>query len=290
MNLSGLHLLLTYQCTLECEHCFVWGSPWQRGVMTQADIQNFLGQAEEQGSIAGIAFEGGEPFLYYATLLAGVQEAARRGFTTQIVTNAFWATSREDALAALRPFAGTLGKLSVSSDRLHWRNPLARQAEHAEAAAAELGIPTGMLRTAHPRRDPADTAEGGVMFRGRAAAKLVQYAPLQPWEEFAACPHENLRDPGRVHLDPSGNLHICQGLCIGNLFQTPLKQICASFDPERHPVLAPLLRGGPAGLAREYDLPHGAAYADACHLCYEARDRLRARFPAELAPDQMYGV
>ena len=34
MKLSGLHLLLTCQCTFECDHCFVWGSPWQSGVMT----------------------------------------------------------------------------------------------------------------------------------------------------------------------------------------------------------------------------------------------------------------
>ena len=26
MELTSLHILLTYQCTCECEHCFVWGS------------------------------------------------------------------------------------------------------------------------------------------------------------------------------------------------------------------------------------------------------------------------
>ena len=34
IRISGLHLLLTYQCTYECDHCFVWGSPWQSGVFT----------------------------------------------------------------------------------------------------------------------------------------------------------------------------------------------------------------------------------------------------------------
>ena len=32
--LSGLHLLLTYQCTFECDHCFGWGGPFQTGTMT----------------------------------------------------------------------------------------------------------------------------------------------------------------------------------------------------------------------------------------------------------------
>ena len=106
MKLSGLHLLLTYQCTLACDHCFVWGSPWQRGVMTLEDIHRILAQAEETGTIKTICFEGGEPFLYYATLLKAVQEVVRRGFAAGIVSNAYWATSEADSLSALRPFAG----------------------------------------------------------------------------------------------------------------------------------------------------------------------------------------
>jgi hypothetical protein len=49
------------------------------------------------------------------------------------------------------------------------------------------------------------------------------------------------------------------------------------------------LAGGPAALISEYHLPHAASYADACHLCYDARVMLRERFPKILAPDQMYG-
>ena len=63
MKLSGLHLLLTYQCTFECEHCFAWGSPWQNGVMKLEEIQFFLRQAKEAGTITSIYFEGEEPFL-----------------------------------------------------------------------------------------------------------------------------------------------------------------------------------------------------------------------------------
>jgi hypothetical protein len=55
-------------------------------------------------------------------------------------------------------------------------------------------------------------------------------------------------------------------------------------------VIGPLLAGGPAELVRRYDLPREECYADACHLCYEARRALRDRFPEILTPDQMYGV
>ena len=192
MELSGLHILLTYQCIYQCEHCFVWGGPSQKGVLAINQVEQILQQAREAG-VTSIYFEGGEPFL----------------------------------------------------------------------------------------------------FRGRAAVVLAPLTPLamrHPWDEFTECPHEDLREPGRIHVDPLGNLHICQGVIIGNLFEKPLKEICECYDPDAHPICGLLLEGGPAALVSEYNLPHETSYADACHLCYQARLALRGRFPQYLAPDQMYGA
>ncbi len=77
---------------------------------------------------------------------------------------------------------------------------------------------------------------------------------------------------------------------MGNLFQKSLKDLCAGYDPDNHPITGPLLAGGPVELVRRYNLPHEEAYADACHLCYSARLALREEFKDILAPDQMYGV
>jgi hypothetical protein len=49
------------------------------------------------------------------------------------------------------------------------------------------------------------------------------------------------------------------------------------------------MRGGPVALVQRYNLPHEETYIDACHLCYVARDALRARFTDVLAPAQVYG-
>jgi hypothetical protein len=328
MKLTGLHLLLTYKCTFECDHCFVWGSPRQEGVMTVDDVRNILRQARDTRTIQSIYFEGGEPFLYYPILVRGVQMAASMGFHVGIVTNAVWATSVDDALLWLKPFPELIEDLSISSDLFHYDEFLSRNAKNAAAAAERLGIAIGIISVAQPgdvmspernaagttpaaqpgdvmspERNAAGTTEplnsvvgqlpegeSSVMYRGRAACQLVANAKLSPWETFTSCMSEDLREPGRVHLDPFGNLHICQGLVIGNIHQTPLKQICAEYDPESHPIVGPLLAGGPVALVTEYNLPHVVSYADACHLCYESRAALRARFPEVLAPDQMYGV
>jgi len=296
MRLSGLHLLLTYQCTQECEHCFVWGSPWRRDAMTLRDIREILGQAADLGTIEWIYFEGGEPFLYFAVLIRGVQEAAGLGFKTGVVSNGYWATGAEDAREWLRPLAGRIQDLSISSDLYHGAEAQGQRVRNACAAAEELGIPVGLLCVAQPEATDAAPAvgqlsrgESAVMYRGRAAEKLVARAARSPWTQFTACPHEDLREPGRVHVDPQGNVHLCQGITLGNIFRTALDEICRAYAPDSHPIAGPLLAGGPAELVRRHGLPHAGGYADACHLCYVARRALRARFPDVLGPDAMYG-
>ncbi len=294
MKLEGLHILLTYQCTYECDHCFVWGSPRQTGVLTCEQIDHILQQAKEAG-ISSIYFEGGEPFLYYAVLVKGVRRAADMGFSVGIVSNAYWATSIADAEEWLRPFAGRLDDLTVSSDLFHCEEVLGEKPQNAIAAAKLLGIPTGMITVAQLETEGKESHgqledSSGVMYRGRAAERLASRGTPHPWDIFDSCSHEDLREPGRVHLDPLGNLHICQGLVIGNLFEKPLKQICRDYDADAHPVCGVLLAGGPAALVSEYNIPHTSHYADACQLCYEARLSLRARLPEILQPDQMYGV
>ena len=296
MELSGIHLLLTYQCTHECDHCFVWGSPRQSGTMTVADLHDILRQAREVGSVEWVYFEGGEPFLFYPTLLRGVRMASALGFRVGVVSNGYWAVGREDAEEALRPLAGLVQDLSISTDLYHYEEAFSAQAARAQAAASLLGIPLGLLSAAPPESACAASSlgqlpngESAVMYRGRAAAKLAARATPRPWGGFTACPHEDLVEPGRLHVDPFGNLHICQGIVVGNLRERSLRDVCSSYRPAEHPITAPLLAGGPAELVRRYDLPHAEAYADACHLCYEARRALRAAFPALLAPGQMYG-
>lgn len=209
------------------------------------------------------------------------------GFQVGIVSNAYWANSAEDARTGLQPFAGLLTDLTLSGDLYHSSDPMAASVRHALQAAAELGILAGTLRI--PQPEASATEEGTLMYRGRAARKLAGRAPRHvSWEQLVGCPYEDLRDPGRIHVDPFGNLHLCQGISIGNLFQKPLQEICTLYDPEADPVVRPLLEGGPTALIREYSLPHEDGYADACHACYEARLALRSRFPAILTPDQMY--
>lgn len=289
MALEGIHLLLTYRCEHECDHCFVWGSPSATGTMTLDLIREVLAGARRMGSVHMVFFEGGEPFLFYPLLAEGMLLAATAGFDTGIVTNAYWAIGPEEAEAALRPLGALrLVDLSLSTDLFHGEEEETPEYRHARDAAVRLGLPAGALSISQPcAEQPA--AAGPIRYRGRAAEKLAPGMPLQAWETLRECPHEDLAAPGRVHIDPFGNVHLCQGLLLGNIHDRPLDDLFATYDPRAHPVVGPLLEGGPAALVRCYGLQHEAGYVEECHLCYRAREALRERFPDLLGPGQVYG-
>jgi len=293
--LTAIHFLTTYACNFECEHCFLHCSPRSRGTFSIQQIRRVLDECGRIGTINMVYFEGGEPMLYFPLVLAGAREARRRGLEIGIVTNGYWATSVADAALWLHPLAEAgLSALRVSDDALHYGEQEGAHADRAVAAAGELGIDARAMCTQRPTVETDDagraTVAGGVMFRGRAAETLGDGLPLRPPADLNSCPHENLADPSRVHVDCFGHVHLCQGLSMGNMWATPLSQLVADYRGQDHPIVGPLLAGGPVRLAEMYGVALEAGYLDECRLCYAVRKALIGRFGEYLAPRQVYGL
>jgi hypothetical protein len=297
--LNGIHFLLTYTCNFECDHCFLYCSPWSQGTFTLGQVIQVLDEAEKMGSVEWIFFEGGEPFLFYPLLQEGIQRAATRGFKVGVVTNAYGAISEEDAELWLAPLADVgLTYLSVSNDQYHYGEEAENPATIAHRVAQRLGIDTAPIRIEAPVvTEAADGANkgqpvvgGGPKFRGRAVEKLAGGLPLRPWQDLKECPYEELESPSRVHVDAFGHVQVCQGVSIGNMWKTPLSEILAGYRADAHPICGPLLRGGPAELARACGQAPAPGYIDECHLCYLTRRTVIDRYPEALAPKQVYGL
>lgn len=298
--LTHVHILLTYQCTFECDHCFLYSGPFAKGTMTLPIIQQVIEESTKTGSVKWIYFEGGEPFLYYPLLLEGVKLARNAGFQVGIVTNAYWATSAEDAALWLSPLQKLgLDHLSISDDSFHYGEEERNSAKRALSAAHKLGMKTSSICIRQPYVDeqPGEgqskgtpVVGGGAMFKGRAVEKLTKGLPRRPWQELDKCPHEDLQLPSRVHVDAYGHVHACQGLSLGNMFQAPLSALIRGYNVDSHPICAPLAEGGPAALAEKYRVEHEKNYIDECHFCYMVRLALIERFPQFLAPKQVYGL
>lgn len=297
--LTGIHVLLTLKCTYECEHCFLHCAPSREATFTIGQLRTLIDQIKELGTVTVVYFEGGEPFLFYPLLLEGLRMVRAAGFDAGIVTNGYWATSVEDGLHWLRPIRDLgIVDFSVSDDEFHRLDKTDRKAEFAREAAQRLGIPSGTICIEAPSvsGQPSDDNRGkpviggGVLFKGRAAEKLTAGLPVRDSKELTTCPHEDLLSPERVHVDAYGNVHLCQGLSIGNIWDTPLPDLVRDYDAHNHPIVGPLLRGGPICLATEHGLAVSDSYVDECHLCYTARKLLSLRFPQYLAPKEAYGL
>jgi len=283
---------------MECDHCFAWGSPKARGVFTIKQIKNVLAEARKLGTVNSVSLEGGEPFLFYPIMIKAAEEAAKLGFRVEVLSNCYWASCPEDALEWLLPMAKAKNvELSLSSDLYHGESWEIEEVKNAVKAANELGMKVGILSIKYPKAEAPhpkeiEGAKVGLyelMYKGRAASELAPDAEKKAWREFTKCPYEELADPERVHVDPLGHVHVCQGISIGNAWQKPLSKTIGEYDPNENPILEPLIRGGPVALVEKFDLPHDEFYADACHLCYIARCMLRKKYPSILAPDEMYG-
>ncbi|MFH1321253.1 MAG: radical SAM protein [Bacteroidota bacterium] len=296
--LTGIHFLLTYTCNYECDHCFVYSSPNAKGTFTLAQIRQVIDEVIRIGTIEWVYFEGGESFLFYPLMLEGIKLAGGMGFKTGVVTNAYWATTEEDAELWLKPlYELGISDVSISDDSFHYEDEKDTPAKNALSAARKLGIPVGSICIEKPVVDAGDTKSregavigGGALLKGRAVENLTEGLPKRRYNEFRECPEEDLGDPKRVHLDPYGYVHLCQGLVMGNMWETPLSGLVKNYVPDLHPICNPLLKGGPAFLAKEYEVKHEVEYVSACHFCYNVRLALLDRFPKHLAPRQVYGL
>jgi len=298
--LTGIHFLLTYKCIYECDHCFLHCGPDSCGTFTLAQLRSVFAEIDRIGTIDTVYFEGGEPFLYYPLMIEGLRLARTRGLKAGVVTNGYWATSKDDARIWLEPLL-ELGvvDLSISDDAFHESTEPHSPPKLAYAAAKTMGIPCdticieapAVLAETDPARRKGEPVIGGaVRFRGRAAEKLTSDLPRRPARSLVTCPDEDLKNPERVHVDGYGNVHLCQGLLMGNLWDVPLSTLVKEYDARRHPICGPLVAGGPAQLAAEYGLEADGEFVDECHYCYSLRRALLDRFPAYLGPRQVYGL
>src|SRR3974390_1498673 len=298
--LTGVHVLLTYQCTGECDHCFLHCGPQREGTFTLSQLRELLHEVKQIGTIKTVYFEGGEPFLFYAVLLAGLRMVRDADLRSGIVTTGYWATSQEDAEQWLRPTVGLgVADFSVSDDEFHSSKGDESPGAIAYRAARTLGLPCARICIERPTCAPSSdrggdkgqpVTGGGVLFKGRAAEKLTAGLPVRPWQELTTCPHEELASPERVHVDAFGNVHVCQGVSIGNMWTTQLSELVRAYDATKHPIVGPLVEGGPARLVERLGVEVADGYVDECHLCYTARKLLQPVFPQLLAPAQVYGL
>jgi hypothetical protein len=259
-----------------------------------------LHQAANLGNLPRIIFEGGEPFSVFPLLLNSIHQARRLGFEVSVITNGFFARNEASAKNFLRPLKSLeLAQLWVSDDIFHYKSVKNSPARRASQAAEALGITVHRISIEDDLCEE-DSVEYPVSrtpiiparleIRGRAVENCTTGKPEKPWQVFTFCPLRDLDLPEKLYIDAYGNVQICHGITIGNIWQIPLPELVDSFQPAGHPIWRLLREGGPTLLAEAFEIEHSRGYQQACHLCYCVRRQLLDRFPSRLAPRQVYGL
>jgi organic radical activating enzyme len=269
--------MLTYKCTIACPHCIVEAGPHRT---TEIELERALDWIEQisayrDGHIKGVALTGGEPF-YNLELLARISARSEQlGLIVSVVSNAYWAESRQAALDTLSSVPG-LRLVSFSTDAYHQKSIPFRNIGNAVWAAKRLGKRYNIAVCTDNEDDPvyqriledlaslgeADNLRLSITFpvgRAQTAARRFNYATgAEP--VISACSMA-----GSPVIFPDGRVVGCIGpvftltrphpLLLGNLHFEPLDQILDRS--EVNPVLHAIRVWGPhklVGLLREEGL------------------------------------
>jgi hypothetical protein len=294
-----LHILLTYNCSLRCKHCYVFSDQRAHGKISLKQINQILKDASRLSGVRWVYFGGGEPFTQYPLLLKSVQRARKFGYDVGVETNGYFARSIKTGIRFLRPLADMgINDIRISNDPLHYKNAEKSPASKAVEAALNLGIPTTVVRIPSAdnrlpvsRSDRMDHSlqELRLMYAGRAAKTLLVGRKTYQADHYLQCPREDLEFPDRLYIDAYGFVQTCPGIAIGNIQKEPLDRIVNEYIPKEHKIIQPLLELGPLGLVRKSQLHPNQKFADECHCCYSARRDLLEVYPELLGPRQVYG-
>jgi hypothetical protein len=167
-------------------------------------------------------------------MVEAAKEAAKLSFRVEILSNCYWATCPEDAAKWLFPVTKIKNiELSLSSDPYHGENWITEEVRNAVKAANALNIKVGIIsvKCLDAKKPCPKNVEGAkvglweLMYRGRASLKLADKAAKKPWQECTKCPYEDFVHQERVHVDPFGYVHVCQGITIGNAWLKPFSKL-----------------------------------------------------------------
>ncbi|RLE88198.1 MAG: hypothetical protein DRJ67_02740 [Thermoprotei archaeon] len=333
---TSVGVLLSYKCTCECKHCMYACSPrWENRWISEEGLREVLEAlapsvvpASPRGWVGvneGLHLTGGEPFLNYDLLLAGVKLAESLGYPSVFVeTNCFWCVNDEvtrrrfkelreagleGVLISVNPFVvecvpyERIKRAITVAEEVFGRENVLVYHEVYRELLDRLGV-RGTLRFEEYLRRCCSLSLHALTLSfspsillpmGRLVYTLYELYERRPAKAFfrVSCLGELTR-PWHVHVDCYYNYvpGYCAGISLGDARR--LEEIVGGVDLGDRPVLAALVRslGELYRLAVEgygYTELRGG-YISPCHLCLDIRMHLALEVGGfkELQPPEFY--
>jgi MoaA/NifB/PqqE/SkfB family radical SAM enzyme len=293
--LMNVGLIVTCRCQVACPHCIIEAGPHRTEDMLLDEAMDWIGQIAHYRDhhIRVVSLTGGEPFYDLDRAQAMAECAESCGLLVSAVTNAYWASSKAEAVRVLRKLRA-IRMLSFSTDIYHQEHIPFERIENAIAAARECDVPYTVGVCTENDQDEAylavirqleritdrKTILPAVTFpAGRALKRLgrlkYQTTPEPPLSACAAGSAPIIFPDGRVIacIGPVIDLRTPHPLMLGNLHSSSLEEILTKA--ETNPILHAIRLWGPRKLiAMAQEAGLGAHLPDqyikdsVCNACY----------------------
>lgn len=293
--LGNIGLLMTRKCQVTCPHCIIQAGPHQTEEISLSDAFDWITQAAHyrSGHIKVLSLTGGEPFYRLSHIKQVADHAATQGLYVSAVTNAYWASSLEEAVRVLR-LNTAIKMISVSTDVYHQRHIPFDRVKNAVAAARECDVLcTVAICTENEDDDeyrrilddvyellPPEYVFTAITF---AAGRALQQLDDSKYPLTSEVPRSACAAGSSPIIFPSGKVIACIGpvidlqpnhpLALGNLRDRRLCDILD--DAELNPILHAIRVWGPRKLIKmavDADLGHYLSKLyirdSMCNACY----------------------
>ena len=311
--LRNIGIVMTYRCQVACPHCIIEAGPHRREEVSLDEAFSWIEQIANyrNGHVRVLSLTGGEPFYNVDNLGKISSFAKAHGLLVTVVTNAFWAQSKGEAVRILKELPA-IRIFAFSTDVYHQESIPIERIENAVYAAKECNVPY-YIHVCTENKDDAeykktmdrlqeftgiDDINTAVTFPVGRALKKLGTLNYQTSEEppMSAC-----SSSGSPILFPDGRVIACIGpvidllsshpLALGNLREDSLDEILDRA--ERNPILHAIRVWGPKKLIsiiREAGLDQHLSERyvkdSVCNACYDLMSNGRiVEFLAQLAED-----
>ena len=312
MQNANFNLVLTYRCNFSCDHCLSNCGPNRKETMSLEQARYYIDETVSNIKVHNVGFTGGEVFLCYDLVRELTDYTYQQyGIPGGVVTNCFWANSRETAKQIITElYHSGLRTMVVSCDSFHLQYVPAESIRRVVHQALALGISVtvntvvtkdgSICKNDIPNLlalSPADMQnnlilkEIGPLRLGRAAQAIrsENYIDTQHEQYFnGSCPFVMVTPT----ITPNGCMYACCcfgdaevnssdliGYC-GNANEEPLGQVY--YKMQNNLLFHLLSRHGPYSLLKTVkekrpDLKVRERYLGTCDVCVELYHNLEVR-------------
>lgn len=314
-DIRRVEYLVTKRCTGWCQHCSVMTGD-RNPDHSYRDLTAVLAASAHLYAafpVSSMMVYGGEPLLYLDNVVQLFRFACESGVSRrELITNGYFSRDfRKIASSVVRLAQSGMTHAYVSVDAFHQpRIPLAQVEEFLstlllQGSGQVFLHPSWVVGRDHDNeynqrtesivcqlveRHGVRVSDGNnIIPAGRFRHSLCEYYPRFPELPPQKCrdiPYANAPDRvGSLRFLPNGDVHICRGVILGNIFEAELPRMLQAYEPLTDPALAAIVSDGAQGIltlaAKDHVMIDPEDYYGRCDLCAATLSALRRRKLAE---------